>query len=164
MNFSRYKKFIMWWVSILLIGTGIFWANYFGVIQTIWLNDSTKLASVAAVVFVISNLALGWAAWKTTTIYSTSHTYQVAHKQVRKITDYCWFLSEMLMAIGMLGTVIGLIHMLEINAQAGGTVDPSMIAGMWKAMGLALYTNAVGLVGSIVLKFQTSIIGVDDEA
>ena len=164
MNFSRYKKFIIWWVSILLIGTGLFWANYFGVIQTIWSNDSTKLSSIAAAVFTGANLALGWAAWKTTSIYSTSHTYQVAHKQVRRIIDYCWFLSEMLMALGMLGTVIGLIHMLEINAKGAGTVDPTMIAGMWKAMGLALYTNAVGLVGSIVLKFQNSIIGVDDEA
>lgn len=156
MNFSRYKKVIIWWVSILLIGTGIFWANYFGVIQTIWTNDSTKLASVAAAVFVAANLALGWAAWQ--------NAISPDNPIIRKVTDYCWFLSEMLMALGMLGTVIGLIHMLQINAAAGGAVDPTMIAGMWKAMGLALYTNAVGLVGSIVLKFQTSIIGVDDEA
>lgn len=163
MNFSRYKRFLIWWVSVLLIGTGIFWADYFGVIQTIWTNDSTKLASIAAVVFVAANLALGWASWQTTRLYADTKEALIARIKIRKTTDYCWFLSEMLMALGMLGTVIGLIHMLQINASAGGVIDPAMIAGMWKAMGLALYTNAVGLVGSIVLKFQTSIIGVDDE-
>ena len=150
MNFALYRKFIVWWVSVLLIGTSVFWANYFGIVQTIWINDETKLALITSIVFVIANLILGWTTWR-----SVHNEYDPLSK---RLTGYCWYVAEMLMALGMLGTVIGLIHMLEINAKSAGQIDPAMVAGMWKAMGLALYTNAVGLIGSIVLSFQLKTI------
>ena len=77
-----------------------------------------------------------------------------------------WFLSEIMMALGMFGTVIGLILMLSTSFV--GT-DASQMQGqlgeMWKHMGLALYTNAVGIVASIVLKLQVYYTGYElDEA
>jgi hypothetical protein len=163
MNFAVYKRLIVWWVSVLLIATSVFWANYFGLIQTIWDNDPTRVTSIISFIFIGANLSLGWLAWKA----SDPIFVYANRKLMNKITDYNWFISEMLMALGMFGTVIGLIHMLQINAAkdvADTTALGGMIAGMWKAMGLALYANAVGLAASIVLKFQISAIGIEDEA
>ena len=162
MNFVNYKRFIFWWVSILLVETSIFWATYFGLVHTIWESDTTRITSVILALFTITNLALGWLAWKASDpIFMSTN-----RKILEKITDYSWFMSEMLMALGMFGTVIGLIHMLEANtvsnAQDTNAIQ-GMLGGMWKAMGLALYTNAVGLLFSIILKFQVYFIGVENE-
>lgn len=163
MSFVKYKRFIFWWVSILLVATSIFWSTYFGLVHTIWESDTTRITSVILALFTITNLALGWLAWKASDpIFMSTN-----RKILEKITDYSWFMSEMLMALGMFGTVIGLIHMLEANtvsnAQDASAVQ-GMLGGMWKAMGLALYTNAVGLLFSIILKFQVYFIGVENEA
>lgn len=163
MNLTTYKRFIFWWVSVLLVATSIFWANYFGVVETIWNSDSTRITSIILVLFTITNLVLGWLAWKASDPFFVS----VHRKILEKITDYSWFMSEMLMALGMFGTVVGLIHMLEINTVNNlkdSNAIQGMLGGMWKAMGLALYTNAVGLLFSIILKFQVYFIGVEHEA
>lgn len=162
MNLIIYKRFIFWWVSVLLIATSLFWANYFGLVHTIWASDTTKITSIILALFTITNVALGWLAWKASDpIFVSTKIYIL-----EKITDYSWFMSEMLMALGMFGTVVGLIHMLEANT-VSNTQDTSaiqgMLAGMWKAMGLALYTNAVGLLFSIILKFQVYFVGIENE-
>lgn len=163
MNFGVYKRFIFWWVSVLLVATSLFWANYFGVVKTIWDSDITYITTIILSLFTITNLALGWLAWKASDPFFMSANRNI----LEKITDYSWFMSEMLMALGMFGTVVGLIHMLQINTISNaqdGTAIQGMLSGMWKAMGLALYTNAVGLLFSIVLKFQVYFVGVENEA
>ena len=162
MNLTIYKRFIFWWVSVLLVATSLFWANYFGLVHTIWTSDPTKITSIILALFTITNVALGWLAWKASDpIFISTKRYIL-----EKITDYSWFMSEMLMALGMFGTVVGLIHMLQINTFSNvsdASAIQGMLGGMWKAMGLALYTNAVGLLFSIILKFQVYFIGVENE-
>lgn len=164
MNLGVHKRFILWWVSVLLVSTFVFWAYYFGLINTIWVSDTTKITSIIAVLFTITNLVLGWLAYKASDPFFVS----TRRPLLEKITDYCWFISEQIMALGMLGTVIGLIHMLEGNVIGSNLNDMSnvqkMLGSMWSAMGLALYTNAVGLLFSIILKMQVYFIGVEDEA
>ena len=141
------KKFYMWWISILLISTGVFWANHMGVIQTIIDTDITYLTSLIAFIFVSANISLGY------------YTYNADNplypqEKLATIIDMNWFLSEMLMALGMLGTVIGLIHMLSNGFGADPSQMQTLLGSMWQSMGLALYTNAVGLAASILLKLQ----------
>lgn len=150
----------MWWISVLLIATGVFWANHFGVLQTIYETDITYITSVIGGIFILSNLSLAYYTFK---VDDPNHPAS----KLSNILDMNWFLSEILMALGMFGTVVGLIHMLS----AGFTsIDPSqmqiVLGGMWKSMGLALYTNAVGLAASIILKLQVYYLsyGEDHEA
>lgn len=146
----KYSKFFMWWVSLLMILTGTFWSYYFGVINMIWESDTTYITSIIAFMFVTANIFLGWLSYK----------FAFNPLQYKKHLETVWFTSEQLMALGMLGTVIGLIHMLAANfiGAADGSMQ-SLLSDMWKAMGLALYTNAVGLIASIILKFQVYAIG-----
>lgn len=158
----KYKNFIIWWVSILLLATGTFWANHFGLINEIWINDVTYITSAIAVVFILFNIALGWITFK-----SSDPSFLLSHKTpVTRVYDMGWFLSEIMMALGMFGTVIGLILMLS-NSFIGSdpTQMQSQLGSMWEHMGLALYTNAVGIIASIVLKLQIFFTGYDlDEA
>lgn len=154
----KYKKFILWWLSVLLILTGVFWSFHFGLITLIWNTDITYITSIIAILFTTASCSLGWIAFKQSDL-----AFAVVNKSaVVKVYDTSWFLSEILMALGMLGTVIGLIYMLATSFVGS---DPSQmqtqLGDMWKHMGLALYTNAVGIVGSIVLKLQVYFIGYD---
>lgn len=156
------KKFYMWWLSVLLTATILFWTHYMGFIAKIWNTDITMLSSVIAFIFVIANFKLGWISY-----HLDNET--ASHKQLIKETSTVWFLSEIVMAIGMLGTVIGLIHMLAANFVGNNAnIDAlqGILGNMWQNMGLALYVNAVGLLASIVLKLQVHFIAgdLDDEA
>lgn len=158
------RKFYMWWLSVLLTATTLFWAYYMGFISKIWNTDITMLSSAIALVFVYANAKLAWISYHLDTNYT-----KVFKEKLVKETNTVWFLSEIVMAIGMLGTVIGLIHMLAANfvSDASNTnALQGILSSMWGSMGLALYVNAVGLVASIVLKLQVHFIAgdLDNEA
>lgn len=133
-----------------------------GFVSKIWYTDITMLSSVIALAFVGANVKLGWIS------YHLDSSIVPKDKLVKE-TNTVWFLSEILMAVGMLGTVIGLIHMLEANV-VGDIANTNALQGtlgnMWSSMGLALYVNAVGLVTSIILKLQVHFIAgdLDNEA
>jgi MotA/TolQ/ExbB proton channel family len=152
------KKFYMWWLSVLMVATTLFWAFYQGWVEKVWVTDITMLSSVILLIFAFANIKLAW-------ISSTLDTdYRVVNPKLLKETNTVWFLSEIVMAVGMLGTVIGLIHMLAVNL-IGANMDsaalPTLLGSMWGNMGVALYPNAVGLAASIILKVQVHFIAGD---
>lgn len=156
------NKFYFWWLSILLIATSLFWAYHMGFVAKIWYTDITMLSLVILLIFFGTNIKLGWISY-----YLGSNL--VTKEQLVKETNTVWFLSEIVMAIGMLGTVIGLIHMLSVNFVGDPTNTTALqgtLSNMWGSMGLALYVNAVGLVASIILKLQVHFIAgdLDNEA
>ncbi|MGH6919115.1 MAG: MotA/TolQ/ExbB proton channel family protein [Geminicoccaceae bacterium] len=68
-----------------------------------------------------------------------------------------WFISDLLLSLGLLGTVIGFIVMLgPISGLDAG--DQSAIKGALAAMSggmaVALYTTLAGLIGGMLLKIQ----------
>lgn len=141
------KKFYMWWISLLLICTGVFWANHVGIVQTILETDTTHITTLIAIIFAGANISLGYYTYRADDpIYPKD--------RLSTIIDMNWFLSEMVMALGMLGTVIGLIHMLSNGFGSDPSQMQTLLGSMWQSMGLALYTNAVGLAASILLKLQ----------
>ena len=144
------SKFYAWWVTILLMGTGVFWTYYFGLLTQIYQNDITYITSLIAVIFVAMTSMVGYYTYKLSDAY-------FPREKISKFVNDAWFVSEQLMALGMFGTVIGLIHMLSVNFHDLMDSNNSInaIGTMFGGLGVALYTNAVGLVTSIILKFQT---------
>lgn len=144
------SKFYTWWISILLMMTGFFWSWYFGLVTLIYQKDITYITSLITAIFVVMTIRVGYYAYKLT-------DYEFDKAKIRKFVNDSWFVSEQLLALGMFGTVIGLIHMLSVNF--GDLMDSNnsitAIGTMFGGLGIALYTNAVGLVTSIILKFQT---------
>ncbi len=156
MVWALYRRFILWWVSILLLATGPVWAGYFGLINTIWVTDHTYITSIIAGIFIFRNLQIGWYTYKS---IDEDWAYD-NHDKLKKHKDSAWFMSGQILALGMLGTVIGMIHMLtSVSGPTGDSAQlQTMITGLFGAMGMALYTNAVGLFCSLVLKQQIKYI------
>ena len=100
------------------------------------------ITSALALMYVITSIFIGYIA------YTKDYT--------NKLVDACWFLSEQMLALGMLGTVIGFIYLLSSGITSASVNDPSslatLLANMSVGLGIALYTNAVGILSSFITK------------
>jgi hypothetical protein len=68
-----------------------------------------------------------------------------------------WFVADLLLSLGLLGTVIGFIVMLgPISGLDGGDQGAikNALAAMSGGMAVALYTTLTGLIGGMLLKIQ----------
>ena len=136
------KPLYIWWITNLAVATGVFWAWHNDIITKIWYDDVTMITSVLSLLYVVTTALIGYVAY----------TKDFASK----IVDACWFLSEQMLALGMLGTVVGFIYLLSSGITSASVTDPTslatLLANMSVGLGIALYTNAVGILASLVTK------------
>jgi hypothetical protein len=148
-----FKPFYIWWVTNLAVASGVFWAWHTGIITKIWYDDVTLITSALAVLYVITTGLIGYVAY--TKDYAS------------KIVDACWFLSEQMLALGMLGTVVGFIYLLSSGISSASVSDPTslatLLANMSVGLGIALYTNAVGILASLISKTLLYAVTYDHE-
>ena len=94
------NKFYMWWITVLLIGTAIFWTGYNGILFDVLYNDHTY----------ISSMLLALAAY--VTVYNGYLAYNLERlttKARRKMIGRSFFLSEMAMNLALLGASASII-------------------------------------------------------
>ncbi len=136
------KPLYIWWITNLAVATGVFWAWHNGIIAKIWYDDVTMITSILAILYLITTALIGYVAY--------------TKDYANKIVDACWFLSEQMLAIGMLGTVVGFIYLLSSGITSASVNDPTslatLLANMSVGLGIALYTNAVGILASLITK------------
>jgi len=144
------RPYVVWLISIAIAGVFIQlgWQN--GIIQTLYKNDVTKLSVVMVGIFLWQTISCGIE-------IANQCTPFVSEENTDKIISRGWFLSDILLSMGMVGTVIGFITMLTgffgldfSNAEA----VQSLIVNLGHGMSTALTTTLVGLVSSILLKLQ----------
>jgi flagellar motor component MotA len=147
------KPFYIWWITNLIVASGIFWAWHSGIIAKIWHDDVTMITSGLAVLYLLTTVMIGYIA------YTKDFT--------NKIVDACWFLSEQMLALGMLGTVIGFIYLLTSGITSASVTDPTslaaLLANMSVGLGIALYTNATGILSSLITKALLYAVTYDHE-
>jgi hypothetical protein len=76
---------------------------------------------------------------------------------LRQGQEFGWFVADLLLSLGLLGTVIGFILMLGPISGLDGTNESALkgaLAAMSGGMAVALYTTLAGLVGGMLLKVQ----------
>jgi len=141
------SRFLRWWLftcvtfvfAVLLYGF-----NFFNVLIE---KDITYLSFFIIAIYSISSLYVGFSTYR-------SHDHYVDMDDM----SFLWFITELLVALGMIGTVIGFIVMLgssfaEINIQDAQSVKDAL-TDMALGMSTALYTTLTGLVTSQLLKVQ----------
>lgn len=76
---------------------------------------------------------------------------------LRRGQEFGWFVADLLLSLGLLGTVIGFILMLGPISGLDGADEGAIkgaLAAMSGGMAVALYTTLAGLVGGMLLKVQ----------
>lgn len=146
------------WTINILIAVGMVVSELFlNALTYTFENDSSYLTLVIFAVFVITLVKIGIKGYK---LQFKNETYDEDDINME------WYLSDQVMSIGMVGTLVGFIMVL---GSAFAEVDPSdteamkaVIAAVATGMGVAILTTLVGLITSIFLKFQLVILERDN--
>jgi|TARA_B110000858_G_scaffold28853_1_gene30820 hypothetical protein len=141
---------LKWWIQTAIIVFSAFMINQYGWWEFLYNADMTKISFVIIGVFLISSLSIGFISLKST---NWDH--------IDRLTNYVWFGSEIMVTLGMIGTVAGFLIMLN-TAFTGLDVNDiknvqEAISDMAIGMSTALVTTLVGLVCSTIIKIQMII-------
>tara|TARA_B100000700_G_C14985382_1_gene828557 strand:- start:1008 stop:1520 length:513 start_codon:yes stop_codon:yes gene_type:complete len=144
------KPYMVWLVSVMIFSSILQIGWSYGIVQTLYENDVTKLSVVMVVIFAWQSLACG------VELNNQCSPFK-SDKYTKKAVERGWFLSDILLSMGMVGTVIGFIAMLtgffDLDFTDAESVQ-SLIGNLGYGMSTALTTTLVGLVCSILLKLQ----------
>jgi len=145
---------LRWWLFFTLISLGLFVLVVSGALHKINAVDVTKISFLILAVFIIFTVRTG----KNTYRLCKAQDDGTALDRYDGDDELGWFVSDMLLTMGMIGTVIGFIYMLGTSFQE---FDPSntgslklVMSKMSTGMSTALYTTAAGLICSLLLKLQ----------
>ena len=132
-----------------------------GVFAEIYAKDFTRLSLVLFALFTYMSIWCGNKTWQLSKFLETydpeKENNSLVVERIEHLTEVGWFVSDLCLTIGMVGTVVGFITML------GGffTVDfgdpatlQALIKDLGSGMSVSLYTTLVGLVCSALLKIQ----------
>ena len=141
---------LKWWIQTAIIVFSAFMVHQYGWWEFLYNADMTKISFVIIGVFLISSLSIGFISLKST---NWDH--------IDRLTNYVWFGSEIMVTLGMIGTVAGFLIMLN-TAFTGLDVNDiknvqDAISDMAIGMSTALVTTLVGLVCSTIIKIQMII-------
>ena len=125
-----------------MVGTGSYITHTMGWLVPLYTNDLTYITFLITVIAGLTTLSLGYK-FKVTEADSV---------------DVEWFVSDVVLTLGMLGTIIGFMIMLQGTFSSIEFNDAHSIrtalSSMSKGLFTALNTTLLGLVSSIILKVQ----------
>lgn len=144
-------KFWKFWTTEVLLCVALYVSLVtMGGYHFILANDFTYISLINITILAATSL---WVGLRITTGYKSG-------------TDLQWFLADVTLSLGMVGTLFGFLMVLYSTFEG---IDVSNQDSMREAieslatgMGTALLTSLVGLVSSIIMKFQLVILEDDD--
>jgi len=156
-----------WWI--------IFCASMFmlailavkGLLFKLWGIDQSHIAVLTLGCYLAISSYIGWLTYKLTTLSHKDPQYL----QLRSHVQPCWLSSELLMGLGMIGTLIGFILMTGSALSSFNPADAGaakmVIINTSGSISTAIITTLTGLASSLLVKIQMSNLGIalenDDE-
>jgi hypothetical protein len=139
---SQHTPALRWWLMFSAMCVGGYFVSEAGIFARFMEVDLTHISLIIFSIFVLFTCIVGY------------DTYRINKKglsdSICTRAKVGWFFSDALMTLGMLGTVLGFIMMLEGDI----TAAKAALASMSKGMGVALYTTAAGVICGLLLKVQ----------
>ena len=130
-----------------MVATGSYITHTMGWLVPLYTNDLTYITFLITVIAGLTTLSLGYK-------FKVPETDSV---------DVEWFVSDVVLTLGMLGTIIGFMIMLEGTFSSIEFNDTDSIrqalSSMSQGLFTALNTTLIGLVSSIILKVQLTVYG-----
>ncbi|MDX1335251.1 MAG: MotA/TolQ/ExbB proton channel family protein [Gammaproteobacteria bacterium] len=187
MNKDNYTPFYGWLILFGLIIFGFFMLWQYGFLNAFFTNDQTYLSTVILGIFFLTSLYIGRGAWRLareTAYCSHKHnnseipTESLASDYIRLLKNSTsnpeliqarlverahsghgsgWFMSDLLLRLGLIGTVIGFVLMLgsvyELKQDDIQALQ-QLLTRMGGGMQVALYTTLAGLGSAMLIGIQ----------
>ena len=140
------KFMIYWWVLCCLQVLGFATAWKFGLYYEIIGIDPTHITKLIAFIHIVASLII---------------VYCILRKN-EPFSDALWYTAETQLSLGMIGTLIGFIIMLNsafVNIGAGDLEGiKNSIAMIGIGMGVAIRATLLGLLSGVLIKAQLLIL------
>ena len=138
---------LRWWFLAVAQAGGFVALLVTGMVHKLWAVDVTKLSIVCLIALISATGFIGW----------LTHQAQArrgqATRELLPHADACWFMSDVLMGLGMTGTVLGFLIMLN-DAFSGSMAAQQVMLRAAPGLATICVTTAVGLVCSMLVKAQ----------
>jgi ABC-type thiamin/hydroxymethylpyrimidine transport system permease subunit len=145
------KTLIRWWLFTVISLCSAVGLWHFGIFHDIYKADVTNITFIIYAVFISATVLAGITAYRV-----ARQVHKVA--KTNKYISICWFLSEAMMTLGLIGTVAGMIYLF---GQVFTEIDPSnpedlkeALSHMATGLSTAMYTTICGMVGSLIVKIH----------
>ncbi len=149
-NISMPRPMMVWLAGMSSIVAFVEVAWIKGFIQTIYESDFTKISVLIAVIFLIQSVLCGIEMWEQT-------QKNGSYKDAEEVIEKGWLWSDIVLSLGMIGTVIGFMIMLAgfvgVDFSDFDSVQ-GLITKLSAGMATSLSTTLVGLITSVILKLQ----------
>ena len=147
-NISR--PLMVWLISMTVLFAGLEIAWIHEIIQGIYASDFTKLSVLIALILGWQSISCGMELWNQTQHSGCEH-------EADSVLESGWLWSDIVLSLGMIGTVIGFMMMLagfiDIDFSDFDSVQV-LITKLSAGMSTSLSTTLVGLIASVILKLQ----------
>ena len=141
------SKILRWWLFLCISLAAMGVAFYFNFFHELYEKDITKISFVIISIYLVTSLFIGRLAFKLKNGESIESGLGVG-----------WFISESMLALGMIGTVAGFILMLGSSFEGLDVENieslKQTLTDMAIGMSTALYTTLTGLIFSQFTKLQ----------
>lgn len=141
------SKTLRWWLFFCISLTIMGISHYFGLFYELYEKDVTKISFGIIGLYIFTSLYIG----KLTMDYKEG-------ENIDSGLGVGWFISESMLALGMIGTVAGFILMLGSSFEGLDVDDTASLkqtlTDMAMGMSTALYTTLTGLIFSQFTKVQ----------
>jgi len=128
-----------------------------GVAKEIWIKDTSVISSAIFLIFIFCSIFCG------KLCYSICINPKNLDVYLNK-SEIGWFVSELCLTLGMMGTIVGFIMMLSgfntLDIQNSSTIQ-GLLSQLGGSMSTALYTTIVGLVAGSLLKIQFFLVSLE---
>lgn len=142
----KHVPFLRWLLIVVPLTVIAIFAHFFGFYQSIYEADKSWISFTILSIFALESM---WVGWQTKRMSLAG-------------TQFAWMVSDMCLTLGMIGTIVGFLMMLQGGfsiTQGDTTGIQSLLARFSIGLGTALYTTLVGLICSMLLKLQLFNLG-----
>lgn len=141
---------LKWWFIFCASLAAVSVTGFLGLLNQLWFADVSKLS------FAIIGLYFTYSAYVGYLTAQATHHCQVNF--VKKNIKTGWFMSELMLGLGMIGTLVGFLILLNVsfaNVDVSNTAAvKKLIADMSLGFSTSSLTTLVGLICSFLLKLQ----------
>ena len=156
----KYGPFLKWWIFNTLLIIASIYLYMLGFFDHLFQSDPTRISIIIISILTLFSAFCGIQIWKVCKNLSgrVLHGKQsILEKQYLLLSRVGWFVSDLCLGLGLLGTIIGFIMALGSfdMIDVGDTSSiQAVIKRLGSSLGIALYTTLTGLIASILLKIQ----------
>lgn len=140
---------VRWWMIFCSIVSGFVVLTSTGLIAFAWQADHSKISFVNLILFCLITPFIGWL---------TKSIVADGNRSNQRFLQACWFASEAMMGIGMMGTLVGFMMMFtdamaHMNINDTNTIK-TIIISLSRGFTTGLVTTLIGISTSILVKTQ----------